>query len=356
MTDPPPRAPSFWTRLRGFIARLFRRAPPPPGRFERGSKFSWRGWIGTAPWAWPARDYLVYVPRGHAGCRRRPLLVLLHGCRQTPEEIAAGTRITALADERGWLVLLPRQTTQANAWGCWNWFDRRTIAGKGEAAIVAAQVRAARRRYRGHPRRIFVLGMSAGAGLGAVLALRSTRLFAAVGLHSGVPCGAAVGAAAAMQAMAHGPRGDVETIAREARAETSPRALPLPVCIVHGERDNVVAEANSTALLRQFLIFNDRPLPEGEALPEADARSVAQQASGRTITTEDYRLGGELVARRIRVSALGHAWSGGDGAFAYNDPEGPDATALFGAFFAAQLGRGRGGPSPAQDEPFGGER
>jgi len=337
MSHPAPRAPSLWASLHGFFKRLFRRAPPPPGRFERGSKFSWRGWIGTAPWAWPARDYLVYVPRGHAGWRRRPLVVLLHGCRQTPEEIAAGTRITDLADGHGWLVLLPRQTTHANAWACWNWFDRRTVAGKGEAAIVAAQVRAARRLYRGHPRRIFLLGMSAGAGLGAVLALRSAKLFAAVGLHSGVPCGAAVGAAAAMQAMASGPLGDVDAIGREARGETSPRALPLPVCIVHGERDNVVAGANSTALLRQFLVFNGLP-PEGEALPEADALSVTQDPSGRTVTTEDYRLGAQLVARRIRVSALGHAWSGGDGAFAYNDPEGPDATALFAAFFAAQLG------------------
>ena len=354
MTDPSPR-PSVWTRLRGFLDRLFRRAPPRPGRFERGSKFSWRGWMGSAPWAWPARDYLVYVPRGHATWRRRPLLVLLHGCRQTPEDIAAGTRITELADERGWLLLLPRQTTHANAWGCWNWFDRRTVAGKGEAAIVVAQVRAARRLYRGHPRRIFLLGMSAGACLGAVLALRSAKLFAAAGFHSGVPCGAAVGAAAAMQAMANGPRGDIDAIALEARAETSPRALPLPVCIVHGERDNVVAEANSTALLRQFLVFNGRP-PEGEALPGADARSVSRHSSGRTITVEDYRLGGELVARRIRVSALGHAWSGGDDAFAYNDPEGPNATALFGAFFAAQLGRRRGSPTPAEDNPFGDER
>ncbi|HUH92574.1 MAG TPA: PHB depolymerase family esterase [Casimicrobiaceae bacterium] len=354
MAGPASQNASLWTRLRGLFARLFRRGPPPPGRFERGSKYSWRGWIGTAPWTWPARDYLVYVPRGHAGWRRRPLVVLLHGCRQTPEEIAAGTRITRLADERGWLVLLPRQTTQANAWGCWNWFDRRTVAGKGEAAIVAAQVRAARRLYRGHPRRIFLLGMSAGACLGAVLALRSAKLFAAVGLHSGVPCGAAIGAAAALQAMANGPRGDVDAVARAARAETPPRALPLPVCILHGERDNVVAEANSIALLRQFLVFNGRP-PEAEALPEADARSVTQDRSGRTVTTEDYRLGAQLVARRIRVDALGHAWSGGDGAFAYNDSEGPEATALFGGFFAAQLGGRRGGSGTAQDKPFGGE-
>ena len=109
MSEPSAPKPALWPRLREFLARLFRRAPQQPGRFEPGSKFSWHGWVSIAPWVLPSRDYLVYVPRGHARWRRRPLLVLLHGCRQTPEEFAAGTRIAAFADEHDWLVLLPRQ-------------------------------------------------------------------------------------------------------------------------------------------------------------------------------------------------------------------------------------------------------
>ena len=356
MPAQPPIKPSLWTRIRASFARLFRRAPPQPGRFEAGSKFSWRGWIGVAPWAWPARDYLVYVPSGHTRWRRRPLLVLLHGCRQTPEEFAGGTRIAKLADDRGWLVLLPRQTRHANGWSCWNWFDRRTIAGKGEAAIVAAQVRAVRRIYGAHPRRIFLLGMSAGACLGAVLALRFAKLFAAVGLHSGVACGAATGAALALQAMTRGPQGDIDAIAQAARAETSSRALPLPVCIVHGERDNIVAEVNSSVLLRQFLVFNGRATPGVEPLPEADATTVTELGEGRIATTEDYLLGERLAARRVRVMGLGHAWSGGDDAFAYNDPEPPDATVLFGEFFAAQLGRRALGAGKMRGTRAGDER
>ncbi len=263
--------------------------------------------------------------------------MLLHGCRQTPEEFAAGSRIAKFADDNGWLVLLPRQTKHANAWACWNWFDRRTVAGKGEAAIVAAQVRAVRRLYGAHPRRMFLLGMSSGACLSAVLGLRFAKLFAAVGLHSGVACGAASSAATALSVLSNGPEADVDAIALDARGETSSRALPLPVCIVHGDRDQVVAERNSTDLLRQFLVFNGRLAPNGEALPDADSRSVTQLANGRTVITEDYLVDGRLVARRVGVTALGHAWSGGDGALAYNDPEPPDATGLFGAFFAAQL-------------------
>jgi len=340
MTDEPPPTASLWSRLRSFIARLFRRPAPQPGRFESGSKFSWHGWIGVAPWVWPSRDYIVYVPLGHTRWQRRPLLVLLHGCRQTPEEFAAGSRIASFADENGWLVLLPRQTKHANGWGCWNWFDRRTVSGKGEAAIVAAQVRAVRRLYGAHPRRIFLLGMSAGACLAAIVAMRSAKLFAAVGLHSGVACGAASSPAMALDVMAHGARVDIDAIAFEARSATSTRVLPVPACIVHGENDRVVAQANSTQLLRQFLIFNGRFAPGAAAdLPAADRTATSELANGRTMTTEDYRLDGRVVARRVRVDRLGHAWSGGDDAFAYNDREPPDATRLFVDFFAAQLAR-----------------
>ena len=286
---------------------------------------------------WPSRDYLVYVPRGYTAWRRRPLVVLLHGCQQTPEEIAAATRITALADAQGWLVLLPRQKHSANGWRCWNWFDKRTAAGHGEAAIVAAQVRAVRRAYRAHPRRVFVVGMSAGGCLAAVLGLHLARMFAAVGVHSGVACGAASSPLKAMETLASGADAPIEAIAGLARERTSRRALPVPLCVIHGGRDPVVAAVNAVELTRQYLVFNAwmaaGASPAGE-LPPATASASATLDSGRTTSTDDYRLDGRLVARLIRVPELGHAWSGGDGAYAYNDPLPPDATALFARFFA----------------------
>ncbi len=277
----------------------------------------------------------------HSRWKRRPLLVLLHGCRQTPEEIAAGSRITALADAHDWLILLPRQAQNANAWGCWNWFDQRTAAGKGEAAIVAAQVRAVRRLYGAHPRRMFVVGMSSGACLAAVLGLRFAKLFAAVGAHSGVAGGAATGPASALGVLATGADADVAAIAVDARARTSPRALPLPLCVIHGERDNFVAVRNALELAQQFLLFNGYPRAAAGgsqvAVPAADTSVTTTPAGGHTMTTDEYRVDGRLVVRLVRVAGLGHAWSGGDGAFAYNDPQPPDATALFGEFFAQLL-------------------
>src|SRR4051794_33321564 len=96
-------SPGLVDRIRDFFSGLFRRKPPEPGRFVSGSKFSWRGTIAAAPWLWPSRDYLLYVPAGYGGWKRRTLLVLLHGCKQNPEDFAAATRITELADEQGML-------------------------------------------------------------------------------------------------------------------------------------------------------------------------------------------------------------------------------------------------------------
>ena len=129
----------LWSKTRALLDRLLGRKPPEPGRFEPGSKGALTGFLSTAPWVLPRREYLVYVPRGHSrwSWRRAPLLVLLHGCRQTPETVAAATRTGALADDLGCLVLLPRQKERANPWGCWNWFEWNTARGRGEAAIVA---------------------------------------------------------------------------------------------------------------------------------------------------------------------------------------------------------------------------
>jgi poly(3-hydroxybutyrate) depolymerase len=330
----------LWAAAREFVARLFRRKPVEPGRFVADSKLAWRGWLALMPWLWPSREYLVYVPRAYGGWRRRPLLVLLHGCRQTPEDFAAATRIAALADSNGWLVLLPRQSSKANAWTCWNWFDKATSAGRGEAAIVVAQIRAVRRAYRVHPRRIFVAGMSAGGCLAAVLGLRHPKLFAGVAAHSAVACGAASGPMAAMQVLAHGADTAVEEIGAKARDAASRRALPVPLLVVHGADDHLVSLRNARQLVRQYLVFNGRLDPKQmtpDELPPPDREITQQFSPGRVATTIEYRDGARTLVRMVRVDDLGHAWSGGDAAFPYNDPLPPDATALLGAFVADQI-------------------
>lgn len=322
---------AWWDRARDLVARLFAREPAP-GRFESGSKFALTGFITTAPFLWPSRDYLVYVPKGHSAWKRAPLFVLCHGCKQTAEEFAQGTRVADMADRQGCVVLLPRQKDAANPWRCWNWFESRTMRGHGEAAIVAAQIRSAIRRYRLDRKRVLVAGMSAGGAMAAVLGVRFPGLVTGVAVHSGLACGAAQSPLSAIAVMQRGPEQDVAAIGARARAAAPAAALPIPLLAVHGNADPVVAPANAAALVQQYLRLNG--IAEGTAA--ATTRSLP--APGRlTQTVREWRLDGRLVARYVEVAGLGHAWSGGDAALPYNDAAGPDATALVGDFFADAL-------------------
>ena len=327
---------SVWTRIRDSVARLFRREAAP-GRFESSAKFALAGWIGSAPFVWPRRECLVYVPKGWSRWRRSPLFVLCHGCRQTPEEIAQATGIAAWADQGRWLVLLPRQKQEANAWLCWNWFDARTVAGHGEAAIVMAQIESIAGRYRADPRRIVVAGMSAGGAFAAVLGMRGNGVVRAIIVHSGLAAGAAASAATALGVMKRGPETDVAALARAARLEARNEALPIPLLAIHGDRDGIVAPRNAVALVRQYLSLNGHPavtttfIAEA-ALPDADLEARETTSEGRVVTTRDWRVGQRLVVRYVSIAGLEHAWTGGDGTLPYSDPAAPSAMSLIDAF------------------------
>ena len=343
MITPQPKSPGapqrFWQSVKALAARLFRRELAA-GHFETGQASSSRGLLTTAPLVPPVRDYLVYVPRGHSRLRRAPLVVLCHGCRETPEDIAALTRITERADREGWLVLLPRQLEGANAFGCWNWFDPNTSRGNGEAAIVAAQIVAVRRQYRARRERVWVVGLSAGAALAAVLGLRHPRLVRGVLAHSGLACGAASTPATALTVMRHGPDNDVARIADDARAAGGGTAEPVALLVIHGDGDDVVAPINGVGLVDQFLRFNAHAAGRGgyrpaAALPPSDAMAhEAASVEGHGARIDDWIAGGRVIVRHVTVEGLGHAWSGGDADHAFADPLGPDALELLARFAA----------------------
>jgi len=331
----------LWSRVKALFSRLLGKRPPEPGRFETDSQSSLRGWLAGSPWIWPHRDYLLYLPQGYKDLPAAPLLVLIHGCRQTPEEIAAATRITTLADALGCFVLLPRQNTRANAWGCWNLFDTATASGWGETAIVAAQIDAVHRKYRIDNRRIYVAGMSAGGGLASALALRRPETFAGAFVHSGIACGVASGAQAAFDVLKRGATdGGFKEIARETRARSKAASLPVALVVIQGSDDSVVAPINASQLVRQFLVLNGHPAAETGAdseLPPPDRSEVTLVSDARTVTTSEWLIDGRLVARHVLVAGLGHAWSGGDDSHPYNDSRPPDATALLAAFVRGEI-------------------
>jgi poly(3-hydroxybutyrate) depolymerase len=288
------------------------------GRWEEGT------W--GAPLA--PRRYRIFVPAGVTASRRAPMLVLLHGCGQDTASFAAVTRAAAVARESGWVVLLPEQSSQANAQRCWNWF-RPAAQGAMEAGLLMALIDQACRRHPVAADRISLLGLSAGGAMALTLGLRYPARFAAVGSHSGAVPWSATNAAEATRAM-RGQRGPDAKAMQALRFGLAGRRPP-PLLLLHGDADHMVDFSNATAAAGMWMHLQ----PEGEpALTGVPARRV-QRGMRRAIDVFDWTDGKSPYVRLVRVEGLGHAWSGGAGGHAFSDPAGPDGLKLALRFFLA---------------------
>jgi poly(hydroxyalkanoate) depolymerase family esterase len=312
-----PRA-SAWAA--GKWSRSFHSAPPTAGRFVNHLA------------------YALYLPPG-AALTDMPLVVMLHGCQQSAEEFAQGTRINLLADRFGFAVLYPEQSKTAHVHRCWHWYEDSANSGGGEAAAVVSLVHEVVARHHFDSERVYLAGMSAGAGLAAMLAVKYPSLFAAVGLHSGVVFGDANSAIGAMDAMRRGSRHDpVGLIDAAVDVADYPG---MPAIIVHGELDSVVSKTNAEQLTTEFLRLN-RFIDANGAWRNGERREETQADS----TVTDYVKGGRRVIKTCIVRGLGHAWSGGDDTVQFHSSKGPDASAMLWEFFKYQ----RRVQSPVRDE------
>jgi poly(hydroxyalkanoate) depolymerase family esterase len=261
-----------------------------------------------------ARDYKLFVPAGELA--KPPLVVMLHGCTQDPDDFARGTRMNALARAQGFLVLYPSQSERANAQRCWNWFKHNHQArGKGEPAILAGMVRDVIATHGVDPARVYVAGLSAGGAMAAILGDAYPELFAAVGVHSGLPTGSATDVQTAFAAMS----GGAHPVRRAPRHGATP-----PTIVFHGDADTTVNVVNGERVLRAAGLF---------ASPDVRRGSTGMGVAWSCRQFVDDH--GTERAEEWTVHGAGHAWSGGDVAGSYTDPRGPDASAEMLRFFLA---------------------
>ncbi len=290
--------------------------PPASAPLANGAKFLARSFSNQAG----SRPYKLYVPSGYRG-EPVPLVVMLHGCSQSPDDFAAGTRMNEAAERKNCLVAYPGQTRSANVQKCWNWFneqDQRRDAG--EPSIIAGITREVMRDFAVDPRRVYVAGLSAGGAAAAVMGDAYPELYAAVGVHSGLACGAARDVPSALAAMQRGSDGAT----RQAGPRSGLRQRMVPAIVFHGDRDTTVNPRNGDAVVAQ-------------ATRAAALRMRTEQ--GRTAGGHAYTrtlhdgADGQTVVEQWAIHGAAHAWFGGNPAGTYTDPRGPDATAEMLRFF-----------------------
>ncbi|MDP3525768.1 MAG: PHB depolymerase family esterase [Hoeflea sp.] len=262
-----------------------------------------------------ARSYKLYLPAGTP--RPTGLVLMLHGCKQSPDDFATGTGMNALAEKHGLAIAYPAQTRGHNAAACWNWFrpgnQRR---GAGEPAILASLTRKLTREFNLERDRVFVAGLSAGGAMAVILADAYPDVFSAAGVHSGLARGAARNVISAMTAMR---RGGVSEGARPA----SPPSPCVRRIIFQGTADSTVHPANASQIVANVV--------GGDAAP---ARISTRSAGGRGYARSDFTgSDGTVLVELWIVEGAGHAWSGGHAAGSYADSKGPNASAEMIRFF-----------------------
>ena len=292
--------------------------PNAPGKFVDGAFSSDAG----------TRRWKLWVPSGYNAARRYPLVVMLHGCTQDPDDLARGTRVTEHADREGVLVLLPEQPESANPKKCWNWYDpAHQRRDAGEPSLVAGMTREAARDWSVDAGRVYVAGISAGAAMASVVAVTYPDVFAAAALHSGIPFGAASNVMEGVGAMGKGAA-DTAKLARAAHAAMGTHARPIPVLVVQGADDPVVRLVNATQTRDAWLAMN--ALARGQTGSSAAAPAKRSEATGGGLQFVTECFGGTGDACEVEtlvVTGLGHAWSGGSKLGTFTDERGPDATA-----------------------------
>lgn len=289
-------------KMPGGMPGAMNAGPALPGKFVDGSYTNAAG----------TRSYKLYIPSTYTGAPA-PLVVMLHGCTQDPDDFANGTQMNMLAEEMACLVVYPAQSQQANASRCWNWFSAvDQQRGQGEPSIIAGITETIMHDHAVERSQVYVAGLSAGGAMATIMGTLYPDLYAAVGVHSGLPFASAHDLPSALAAM----KGNF--------GPAKPSGKPVPIIVFHGDRDTTVHPACGDELIKQgahtaakAIVVEPGRVPDGHAYTR----------------TVHHRDDGTPQAEQWLIHGAGHAWSGGSAHGSYTDGKGPDASREMMRFF-----------------------
>ena len=197
--------------------------------------------------------YAVYVPSSLRADSTAPLVVVLHGCDMTADQMAAASQYDALAERDRFIVLYPDvDALDADTYGrCWRgiWAPDLEGRGVGDAGAIADMTRAVIRGWHADPGRVYAIGISAGGFETAILAAYYPDLYAAIGIHSGAPY---MGAEPGCLPAGANPA-DTAKLAGGALDAMGPRARVMPVVVIHGDADPAVPYRCGQQAIAQWL-------------------------------------------------------------------------------------------------------
>ena len=313
------------------------RAPAEPLAAAQGTweKHTYQGAAGS-------REYFVYTPANYQPDSTVPLVLMLHGCKQTPEDFAVVTQMNKLADVEQFIVVYPQQTSGDNREKCWNWFEPSDQSrGSGEPAILAGITQTVQRttdRWTIDPRRVYVAGLSAGGAMAVLLSAAYPDVFAAVGVHSGLEYKAATTVVGALLAMFLQGGPDPMQQGQQAHRAMGRLARVVPTIVFHGTRDLTVKLVNGDQVIRQWMETN-RLASQGTytaAFHRPSSTMPGQVPGGRSYTVNTWNDSfGNVVQAYWKVDGMDHAWSGGGTGKPFSDPSGPNASLAMHQFFLA---------------------
>jgi len=306
------------------------RQPSPTPDQARDEQYDGQFLAGSYTNPAGTRGYKLYIPKGHRG-QSLPLVVMLHGCTQSPDDFAAGTCMNSLADEHQCFVLYPAQASSANHNKCWNWFEAsHQQCDQGEPSIIAGLTYHIISTYSVDKRRVYVAGLSAGGAMAAIMGRTFPNLYAAVGVHSGLPYAAAHDLPSAFAAM-----NQMGTPLGGRRDNSAATGRFVPTIVFHGNMDKTVHPRNGDEVIAQCAgLYSCNGLGNrAEKDPQVTLRR-GQVPNGHAYTRAIYRdAGGRAVLEQWRIDDAGHAWSGGSPRGSYTDPKGPNASREMIRFF-----------------------